>query len=110
MIVFPLIEESEKLDLEAAINAHSKLKNNIFKDLQVGLVHGKMNSDEKDNILDQFSKNMINIIVSTTVIEVGIDVPNATVMLIENAERFGLTQLHQLREGLGEVRIKVIVF
>ena len=101
MIVFPLIEESEKLDLEAAINAHAKLKNKIFNDLEVGLVHGKMNPDEKESVLNRFSKNKINILVSTTVIEVGIDVPNATVMLIENAERFGLTQLHQLRGRVG---------
>jgi ATP-dependent DNA helicase RecG len=101
MIVFPLIEESEKSDLEAAIQAHIKLKNNVFSDLEVGLVHGKMTSEEKENVITEFAKKRINILVSTTVIEVGIDIPNATVMLIENAERFGLTQLHQLRGRVG---------
>jgi ATP-dependent DNA helicase RecG len=101
IIVFPLIEESEKLDLEDAINAYEKLKNNVFKDLKVGLVHGKINADKKEKILKQFIENKVKILVSTTVIEVGIDVPNATVMLIENAERFGLTQLHQLRGRVG---------
>ena len=101
MIVFPLIEESEKLDLEAAIQAHIKLKNKVFSNLEVGLIHGKMNSTEKEDIISQFAKKRINILVSTTVIEVGIDIPNATVMLIENAERFGLTQLHQLRGRVG---------
>jgi ATP-dependent DNA helicase RecG len=101
MIVFPLIDESEKSDLEAAIQAHIKLKNNVFSDLEVGLVHGKMTSEEKENVITEFAKKRINILVSTTVIEVGIDIPNATVMLIENAERFGLTQLHQLRGRVG---------
>ena len=101
MIVFPLIEESEKLDLEAAIQAHIKLKNKVFSNLEVGLIHGKMTSTEKEDIISQFAKKRINILVSTTVIEVGIDIPNATVMLIENAERFGLTQLHQLRGRVG---------
>ena len=101
IIVFPLIEESEKSDLAAAIEAHAKLGKVIFPDLEIGLVHGKMSSIEKELVINKFSKNKINILVSTTVIEVGIDIPNATVILIEHAERFGLTQLHQLRGRVG---------
>tara|TARA_B110000014_G_scaffold263845_1_gene262054 strand:+ start:20 stop:1414 length:1395 start_codon:yes stop_codon:yes gene_type:complete len=101
IVVYPLVEESEKLDLAAAVEAHDELSKIQFSNLNVGLVHGKMKAEEKDDIIKNFEDNKINILVSTTVIEVGIDIPNATVMLVEHAERFGLTQLHQLRGRVG---------
>ncbi|MDB9493085.1 ATP-dependent DNA helicase RecG [Spirulina major CS-329] len=100
-IIFPLIEESEKLDVKAATKEHDRLQSTIFPEVQVGLLHGRMKGAEKEAALRQFRDNETPIIVSTTVIEVGVDVPNATVMLIENAERFGLSQLHQLRGRVG---------
>ncbi len=100
-IIFPMIEESEKLDVKAAIEEHKKLSEKVFPDFNIGLLHGRMSSAEKDEVLTSFRDNEYQIIVSTTVIEVGVDVPNATVMLIENAERFGLSQLHQLRGRVG---------
>lgn len=100
-IVLPLIEESEKLDLRSAIEEHQHLSEKVFSQFSVGLLHGRMTSAEKDEVLTKFRDNQVQIIVSTTVIEVGVDVPNATVMLIENAERFGLSQLHQLRGRVG---------
>ncbi len=100
-IVFPLIEESEKLDLQAATESYNKLKSTVFDGLSVALLHGRMKGEEKDSIMTAFKKGEYQILVSTTVIEVGIDVPNATVMVIEHAERFGLSQLHQLRGRVG---------
>jgi ATP-dependent DNA helicase RecG len=100
-IVLPLVEESEKLDLRAAVEEHTRLQTEVFPDFQVGLLHGRMSSAEKDAAITAFRDNQTQVIVSTTVIEVGVDVPNATVMLIENAERFGLSQLHQLRGRVG---------
>jgi ATP-dependent DNA helicase RecG len=100
-IVLPLVEESEKLDLRAATEEHQRLATEVFPQFQVGLLHGRMSSADKDAALGAFRDNLTQIIVSTTVIEVGVDVPNATVMLIENAERFGLSQLHQLRGRVG---------
>ncbi len=100
-IVLPLVEESEKLDLRAATEEHERLASEVFPEFQVGLLHGRMSSADKDAALMAFRDNQTQIIVSTTVIEVGVDVPNATVMLIENAERFGLSQLHQLRGRVG---------
>ena len=101
MVVYPLVEETEKSDLAAAIEAHHELSEKIFPEYKVGLIHGRMKKEEKDTVMAVFAANEINILVSTTVIEVGIDIPNATVMLVEHAERFGLTQLHQLRGRVG---------
>ena len=100
-IVLPLVEESEKLDVRSAVEEHQRLQESIFPQFQVGLLHGRMTSAEKDEAINRFRDNQTQILVSTTVIEVGVDVPNATVMLIENAERFGLSQLHQLRGRVG---------
>lgn len=100
-VIFPLIEESEKLDVRAAVEEYENFQEKIFPNFQIGLLHGRMSSADKDAALNAFRDNETQIIVSTTVIEVGVDVPNATVMLIENAERFGLSQLHQLRGRVG---------
>lgn len=100
-IVFPLIEESEKIDLKAATKECELLQNTIFPNYRLGLLHGRMKPEIKDEVMQKFKAGEIQILVSTTVIEVGIDVANATVMIIENAERFGLAQLHQLRGRVG---------
>ncbi len=99
--IYPLIEENERLNLKSAIESANRLNEVVFKEFNVGLLHGKMKSEEKERILNDFRNKKYDILVSTTVIEVGIDVPNATVMVIENAERFGLSQLHQLRGRVG---------
>ncbi|KOR33763.1 MULTISPECIES: ATP-dependent DNA helicase RecG [Planktothricoides] len=100
-VVLPLIEESEKIDLKSAIEEYQRLQDVIYPEFQVGLLHGRMTSAEKEAAINQFRERETQILVSTTVVEVGVDVPNATVMLIENAERFGLSQLHQLRGRVG---------
>ena len=101
-IVYPLVEESEKLEeLKAATEMAAHLQSEVFPDLRLGLLHGQMKSIEKQEVMTNFKDRHIDVLVSTTVIEVGIDVPNATLMVIENAERFGLSQLHQLRGRVG---------
>ena len=100
-VVYPLVEESEKSDLKAATSMAKELARTFFAKYSVGLVHGRMKGDEKDAVMQRFKAGEHHLLVSTTVIEVGIDVPNATVMVIEHAERFGLAQLHQLRGRVG---------
>jgi ATP-dependent DNA helicase RecG len=100
-VVYPLVEESEAVDLKAATDMARHLAQDIFPDLSVGLLHGRLGIEDKDRIMSRFKAGEIHILVSTTVIEVGIDVPNASVMLVEHAERFGLSQLHQLRGRVG---------
>jgi len=100
-IVYPLVEESEKVDLRSATEEYQRLASEVFPNLRVGLIHGQLPGDEKDAVMRAFMAHELDILVSTTVIEVGIDVPNATVMVIEHAERFGLSQLHQLRGRVG---------
>jgi ATP-dependent DNA helicase RecG len=105
-IVYPLVEESEKSDLLAATEGAEQLKNEVFTEARLGLLHGRMKPAEKEEIMNRFKNREIDILVSTTVIEVGIDIPNATVMLVEHAERFGLAQLHQLRGRVGRGEAK----
>jgi ATP-dependent DNA helicase RecG len=100
-VVYPLIEESEKIDLKAASAEYETLRADVFPDLRVGLMHGQLPAERKDEVMQAFVTGEIDVLVSTTVIEVGIDVPNATVMVVEHAERFGLSQLHQLRGRIG---------
>ncbi len=104
-IVYPVIEQSKSAEaersLKAAIVEYERLQKGVFSGLRLGLLHGRMRSEEKDEVMEGFRRGQIHILVSTTVIEVGVDVPNATVMVIEHAERFGLAQLHQLRGRIG---------
>lgn len=100
-VVFPLVEESEKIDLRSATQEYERLHSDVFPDKTVGLLHGQMPADEKYQVMRAFSEGRIDLLISTSLIEVGIDVPNATVMVIEHAERFGLSQLHQMRGRVG---------
>jgi ATP-dependent DNA helicase RecG len=100
-VVFPLIEESETLAAKAATAEYEKLKTHVFPEFRLGLMHGKLKPQEKDEVMEKFRNREFDMLISTTVIEVGVDVPNATVMVIENADRFGLAQLHQLRGRVG---------
>jgi ATP-dependent DNA helicase RecG len=100
-VVYPVIEENEERELKAALKMYKELSNKIFADLKVGLLHGRLDNDLKERVMRRFASGELNILVATTVIEVGVDVPNATVMVIEHAERFGLSQLHQLRGRIG---------
>jgi len=99
-IIYPVIEES-KLELKAAMEEYERLSRQVFPKLKVGLLHGRLSSEEKEDVMQRFRRNEVQILVATTVVEVGVDVPNATVMVIEHAERFGLAQLHQLRGRIG---------
>jgi ATP-dependent DNA helicase RecG len=100
-VVYPLVDESEKVDLLSATEEHERLATKIFPDRRVGLIHGQLRGEDKDSVMRDFLDGEVDILVATTVIEVGIDVPNASVMVIEHAERFGLSQLHQLRGRVG---------
>ena len=100
-LVFPLVEESEVMQLRAATEEYEQLSTEAFPDLRVGLLHGQLPGEEKDRVMRAFAAGELDVLVTTSVVEVGIDVPNASVMVIEHAERFGLSQLHQLRGRVG---------
>lgn len=100
-IICPLVEESDRLDARAAVAEHERLQNEVFPELRLGLLHGRMQPEEKEAVMEAFYQGEMDVLVSTTVLEVGIDVPNASVMMVENATRFGLAQLHQLRGRVG---------
>ncbi len=105
-VVYPVIEEGGKLDLKPAVRMYEHLSRNVFPEFRLGLLHGRLPSDEKEGVMQRFKRGELQILVSTTVVEVGVDVSNATAMLIEHADRFGLAQLHQLRGRIGRGRAK----
>ncbi len=109
-IICPLIDESDTLELKSVTQEYSHLKEHIFPQMEIGLLHGKLKQEEKDKIMEKFKENKIKILVSTSVIEVGIDIPNASIMMIEGAERFGLSQLHQFRGRVGRGEHKSYCF
>jgi ATP-dependent DNA helicase RecG len=100
-IIYPLVEASDKIDARAAVDEYERLRSKIFPDLRLGLLHGRLHPDEKDAVMKQFADGELDVLVATSVVEVGIDVPNATIMLVDGAERFGLAQLHQFRGRVG---------
>ena len=100
-VIYPLVEESEKVDLRAATAMADHLRAEVFPEYEVGLLHGRLKQDEKDRVMGAFARGAVHVLVATTVVEVGVDVPNATMMIVEHAERFGLSQLHQLRGRVG---------
>jgi ATP-dependent DNA helicase RecG len=100
-VVYPLVEESDKIELRAAAQEQERLSREVFPHRRVGLLHGQLAAEEKDSVMQAFRRGELDLLVATTIVEVGIDVPNATVMVIEHAERFGLSQLHQLRGRVG---------
>src|SRR5204862_1573478 len=102
--VYPLVEESEKVDVKAATEMADTLAQSVFPEYRVGLLHGRMKADGKERVMRAFAGGELQILVATTVVEVGLDVPNASVMIVEHAERFGLSQLHQLRGRVGRDR------
>jgi len=105
-IIYPLVESSDKIEAKAAVDEYERLQSEIFPDLRLGLLHGRLRSAEKETVMGQFARGEIDVLIATSVVEVGIDVPNATVMLIDGAERFGLAQLHQFRGRVGRGRHK----
>lgn len=109
-IVCPLVEENEDIDAKSVIELFEKYKTEVFGEYRVEYIHGKLKQKEKDQIMEEFKNGKINILISTTVIEVGVNVPNASVMVIQNAERFGLATLHQLRGRVGRRRIQIILY
>ena len=109
-IVCPLVEENEEMDLKSAVELAKTYQEKVFPNYRVECLHGKMKAKEKDDIMERFKNGEIDILVSTTVIEVGVNVPNANIMIIENAERFGLAQLHQLRGRVGRRRVSILLY
>ncbi len=107
-VIYPVIEES-KQELKAATAEYERLSKNAFPKLRVGLLHGRLKNEEKDAVMERFRRGEIDILIATTVIEVGVDVPNATMMIIEHAERFGLSQLHQLRGRIGRGQGEIVL-
>jgi ATP-dependent DNA helicase RecG len=108
--IYPIIEESLAADMKNAVDSYERLRKSVFPELSVGLLHGRMDDEEKDRVMGMFKERRLHILVSTSVVEVGVDVPNATVMVIEQAERFGLSNLHQLRGRIGRGEHRSVCF